>query len=220
MDRVVVRRGAPAVIGRENRFGMRRRRVGRRRCLYRGRQQPERVDIAVLVVCMAHAQVDKCIGLLAERGDRISLGDLGVPRDCVRAEVLECHGVTVGGADGDRLPARWNGADEADRAGRGRAHGGSRGSTDVDAAVLAAGVGIVSQDEGSKYRPVDGPGPGERGLHADLERDEDRKQPGEAFHGAPPRCQCCEHDQLNKPVDPLSSPTTVTLCKESCAKYP
>jgi hypothetical protein len=48
--------------------------------------------------------------------------------------------------------------------------------------VLAAGVGIVTKDEGSKHRPVDGPGPGERGLHADLERDEDRKQQGEAFH--------------------------------------
>jgi hypothetical protein len=47
--------------------------------------------------------------------------------------------------------------------------------------VLAAGIGIVTKDEGSKHRPVDGPGPGERGLHADLERDEDRKQQGEAF---------------------------------------
>jgi hypothetical protein len=192
MDCVVMRRGAPAVTGRKNRFGMRRRWVGRRWCLHRRRQQPERVDVAVFVVCVAHAQVDECIGLSAERGDRISLGDLGVPRDRIRAEVLESDCVAVGGADGDRLPARWDGADEADRAGRGRAHGGSRGSTDVDAAVLAAGVGIVSQDERSKYRPVDGPGPGERGLHADLERDEDRKQPGEAFHGAPPRCQCCE----------------------------
>src|SRR6185295_13288241 len=122
-------------------------------------------------------------GLLAERGDRISLGDVGSSRDRVRAEVLECDCVAVGRANGDRLPARWNGADKADRAARGCAHGGSRGTTDVDAAVLAAGVGIVSQDERSKYRPVDGPGPGERGLHADLERDEDRKQPDEAFHG-------------------------------------
>jgi hypothetical protein len=114
MDRVVVRRGAPAVTGRENGFGMRRRWIGRRRCLHRGRQQPERVDVAVLVVCVAHAQVDECIGLRAQRGDRISLSDLGVPRDRVRAEVLECHGVAVGGADGERLPARWDGADEAD----------------------------------------------------------------------------------------------------------
>jgi hypothetical protein len=48
--------------------------------------------------------------------------------------------------------------------------------------VLAAGIRVVTKDEGSKHRPVDGPGPGERGLHADLERDEDRKQQGEASH--------------------------------------
>jgi hypothetical protein len=48
--------------------------------------------------------------------------------------------------------------------------------------VLSACVRIVTEHEWSKHRPVDGPGPGERGLHADLERDEDRKQQSEAFH--------------------------------------
>jgi hypothetical protein len=51
--------------------------------------------------------------------------------------------------------------------------------------VLPRGVGIIADVEWSKHRPVHGPGPGERGLHADLEREEDRKQDDETFHRLP-----------------------------------
>jgi hypothetical protein len=96
--------------------------------------------------------------------------------------VEERDGIAVGGSDRECLAACGHAPGEGDRAGSGSAYRRSGIRADVDAAVLAAGVRIIPQDEGSKHRPVDGPGPGERGLHADLERDEDRKQRDQAFH--------------------------------------
>jgi hypothetical protein len=48
--------------------------------------------------------------------------------------------------------------------------------------MLPTGVRVVAELEGSYHRPIHGPGPGERGLHADLEREEDRKQDDETLH--------------------------------------
>jgi hypothetical protein len=167
---------------RGNGIGVGRRRIGRSRRWYLRWEQSKRVDVGIVVARPSHAEVDEGIGALSDRCDRGSFCHVGAARNGVGAEMLESDRVAVGGADGDRLPARRDGAGEADGPRGGRAHRRSGRSTDVDAAVLAAGGGIVTQDEGSKHRPVDGPGPGERGLHADLERDEGRKQQGEAFH--------------------------------------
>jgi hypothetical protein len=154
-----------------------RRRSGRQR-----RQQPERIDIAVRLIGLADAEIHVRFARVSDRRDDVSLAHRQPPGDRGRTEALQRHGVPVGGANRDRLSAGRNGAGEADRSGCRRMHRRPGGSADVDAAVLAAGVGVVTKDEWSKHRPVDGPGPGERGLHADLERDEDRKQKGEDFH--------------------------------------
>ena len=182
LEVMVVLRRPSAVCRRGDRIGIRGRRGGRVERGNRRWEQPQRVDVAVFLAGTAYPEVDEGVGSLPDRRDGGSFCDVAAGGDGVGAEMLERDRVAVGGADGDRFPARRDGAGEADGARGGSAHGPPGGSADVDAAVLAAGVRIVTQDEGSKHRPVDGPGPGERGLHADLERDEDRKQQGEAFH--------------------------------------
>jgi hypothetical protein len=196
-----------------------RGRLVRRRSRRQRGQEPERIDVAVRLVGLADAQVDVRLGCLSNRPHDVSLAHRERPRDRGGTEALQRDGVTVGGADRDRLPTRRDDAGKADRSGCRRAHRRPGRSADVDAAVLAAGIGIVTKDEGSKHRPVDGPGPGERGLHADLERDEDRKQQGEAFHRhssslsnlrtstsvarRPPRCQLGRQLSSSSYSDPL-----------------
>ena len=51
----------------------------------------------------------------------------------------------------------------------------------VFAAMVSSRIGVLAKRERLQHRPVHGPGPGERGLHADLERQEDRKQ-DDALH--------------------------------------
>jgi hypothetical protein len=136
----------------------------------------------VRLVGLADAQVDERFSALFDRPRDVSLLYRGPTCDGDGPEALQRDCVTVGSADRDRLPARRHGAGKADRAGCRSTHWRPGRSADVDATVLATGVGVVTKHEGSKHRPVDGPGPGERGLHADLERDEDRKQQDEGFH--------------------------------------
>jgi hypothetical protein len=186
----------------------------------RSRQQPERIDVCLWVAGLTHAEIDVRLGGLVDCGHDVPLGHLATPRDRIGAEVLKRHGVAVKRADGDRLSTRRDGAGEGDRAGDRRVNGSSRRCADVDAPVLAGGVGVLSQDEGSKHRPVDGPGPGERGLHADLERDEDRKQQGEAFHRhSSSLSKLRTARKANRAPSLLSSKATVTLCKACCARF-
>ena len=95
----------------------------------------------------------------------------------------ERDGIAIRGLDRDRAARAGDAAREGDRARSRSAHRSACRSADVDTAMLATGVRIVAEHEGSKHRPVCGPGPGERGRNADLERDEDRQQRDEVFHG-------------------------------------
>lgn len=163
-----------------SRVGVDRGRI--RWCRRRGRQQAERIHVPVGVARRAHAEVDVRLRRVADGRHDVALGHRASAYRRIRAEMLERGGIPVGRSDRDRPTAGRDSAGEADGSGDRRAHRCACGRADVDAAVLAAGIGVVTKDERSKHRPVDGPGPGERGLHADLERDEDRKQQGEAFH--------------------------------------
>jgi hypothetical protein len=94
----------------------------------------------------------------------------------------ERDGETVWGGDRHRAAGPGQAAGEGDRPARGRPHRRIGPSPDVEAAVLSARVRIVTEREWSKHRPVHGPGPGERGRNADLERDEDRQQDDDSLH--------------------------------------
>jgi hypothetical protein len=118
----------------------------------------------------------------ADGADGLTLADRRAAGDADRPEMDERHRIPVGGSDGDHAPADGHRPGEGDRAGGRRAHSRFRRSADIDAAVLAAGVGIVAEHEWSKHRPIHGPGPGECGRSADLEREEDRKQDDETLH--------------------------------------
>jgi hypothetical protein len=132
---------------------------------------------------------------------RRAFGHAGAPLDCERPEVEERDGVPVRSLDRERPPTSWNRPCEGDCPRGGRAHRAAGGGADVDAAVLTTRVGVVAEIELSKHRPVHGPGPGERGLHADLEREEDRKQDDEALHRLfPPRCQFWKLNERSSPA--------------------
>ena len=66
------------------------------------------------------------------------------------------------GADRQTEPLARQPARVGDDPGGRSAHVGPRRCADVDAAVLATGVRIVTHDERPEHRPVDGPAPGSR----------------------------------------------------------
>ena len=79
------------------------------------------------------------------------------------AELEQRHRVAVGGLDRQRAAASRDRAGERDGAGGGRADVGAGGSADVDSAVLAGRVLVLSEREWPQNRSVGGPGPGDRG---------------------------------------------------------
>jgi hypothetical protein len=88
----------------------------------------------------------------------------------------EGDGIAVAGGDRQRAATAGNRSGEVDDARRrGYDRRASRGA-EIDAAMLSTGVRIVSERKWSEHRPVHGPGPGECGRRAGLEREEDRKQ--------------------------------------------
>jgi hypothetical protein len=118
----------------------------------------------------------------ADLADDGALLDPGRPRDADRSEVDQRDGQAVGGPEGERATAARDRAGEAHDPGDGSPDGDARLAAYVEAAVLSSGVGIITELEGSKHRPVHGPGPGECGRRAGLERDQDRKQGDHASH--------------------------------------
>jgi hypothetical protein len=152
--------------GRDDRLG-RRCRSGRRRRATRG-QEGERVEVALVVVAAADAEVDvglagDRVGALADRSDALALRDVRAARDGDGSELQQRDGEPVGGPDRDRAAAVRDRADEADVAGDGRAHHRADRPADVDAAMLTAGVRVRAERERSQELPVDGPGPRSRG---------------------------------------------------------
>jgi hypothetical protein len=114
--------------------------------------------------------------------DHGAFGHVSARRDADRAEMEEGDGVTVAGRDRQGAAAAGNRPGELDDAARrGHDRRASR-RAEIDAAMLPGGIRIASVGKCSKHRPVHGPGPGECGRRAGLEREEDRKQQAHA-HG-------------------------------------
>ncbi|HKO74657.1 MAG TPA: hypothetical protein VJU01_05035 [Gaiellaceae bacterium] len=130
-------------------LGLYRSRVVGSRGRRRRGQKPDGIDVPVRLVGLPDPQIDVRLGGLSHRPHGVSLPDLEPLRHGIGTEALEGDREAVGGPDGDRLPARGHRAGEADRAGGGRTNGRAGRRADVDASVLAAGVGIVAKDEGS-----------------------------------------------------------------------
>jgi hypothetical protein len=172
----------------------RRHRIGSRP----GRQQRQRIDVPVRVGRVPNAEVHVRLAALdisarADRADDLALVDLGAFGDADRAEMDERHRPAVLGAYGQAQALPRQATGERDDAGGGRADVGARRSSDVDPAVLPAGVRVAVEDEGAQHRPVDRPRPGrsargqhQRGEQRDQERVARPENHGRAeYSGAP-----------------------------------
>ena len=125
------------------------------------RQDRQRVDVSVLVGRDSYPQMHvgrRLLGLAARTDgpDDVALEDLLPPADGNGPEVNERHGVAVVGADRDGQASARNGACKADQPRRRCAHGSIRSRSDIDATVLAPGVGIASELNGCITGPSTG----------------------------------------------------------------
>ncbi|MGA9763027.1 MAG: hypothetical protein WBQ14_11470 [Gaiellaceae bacterium] len=84
------------------------------------------------------------VGRGRDRADGFSFAHDRVLCNPDRAQPDQRDGIAVGAADGDRAPVPGHGAGEGDRSGRGRAHARAGLAGDIDPAVLAAGIGVVT----------------------------------------------------------------------------
>jgi hypothetical protein len=136
----------------------RRSRVGRGprrrdgRCGNARRKEVERVDVPVRVGIESHAEMhvrslDLGVAAGADRADGVAILHGVALLRRRRAEMGQGHRVSVGGQDREGLAARRHGSGECHRSCNGRVHGRTGSAGDVDAAVLAAGVGIDSEHE-------------------------------------------------------------------------
>jgi hypothetical protein len=173
------------------------RRIGRRgrRRDRAGRQQPERVDVALLVRGPSDPEVDARDGRFrraaqAHRPDRRPLGDRVALSHDDRPEVDERDGVAVGREDRDAAPVGRQRARERHDARRRRPDGRAVRAGDVEAAVLPARIGVRAERERAEDRAVRGPRPGCR-LAAQGERE--------------------RRDQANR-KEPVHSCTSFVLC--------
>jgi hypothetical protein len=150
--------------GRGTRRRIRRR---RRRGDRTGRQQPERVDVALLFRGPSDPEVDARDGRFrgaarAHRPDRRTLGDRVALGHADRPEVDERDGVAVGREDRDAAPVGRQRARERHDTRRGRPDGRAVRAGDVDAAVLPTRIGVRAERERTHDRAVRGPRPGRR----------------------------------------------------------
>jgi hypothetical protein len=191
-------RGMPALLGRRRLLlrlpgGFRRPLFGRRRAYGRSgaalwRKKRERVHVALLVRGDSDAQMNvggpevRLPGRPHHADDRAFLHTRAAGHG-ERPEMNQGGRVAVARSNGDCEPAAGNRAGERDRSGCRGNHPLADGGSHVDAAMLAPGVRVAAIEcKWSQHRPIHGPGPGERGRHADLERKEDRKQGQDASH--------------------------------------
>jgi hypothetical protein len=133
------------------------------------RKEAEGIDVAVLVVGPANAEVDRT--LRPNRPDDASLGDVSRGPDVERAEVRERDGIAVWCAQAQCQPVSGCRSRVRDDAADGRENGPARIAADLDAAALAAGVRMAGiEGEGAQHRAVDGPRPGERARRHEEQR--------------------------------------------------
>jgi hypothetical protein len=163
-----------------------RRRRGRRSRSSRnrrgtGRQQRQRVDVALWIVGAPDAEVDvRHVDLrLARRTDRpnrLALGDAvaGAHRD--RPEMKQRHRVPVRRPDRQRAAVHREPTGERDSAIRRRTHGGACLCADVDPGVAVLAVLLPAEVEAAKHGTVGGPGPGRGGRRCRQAEHEDQKR--------------------------------------------
>ena len=181
LDRRWIRRGRSCVIARRRRARLGswlRRRLGSwlRHGLWRGlrcrwwsrhrtrRKQRQRIHIAVGIGGHPYSEVDVRNLVLrcptrADGAHRSSLTDDLALGDKDRSEMDECHGVPVARLDRHDLAVGSDGARKRDDPGRGRRDGGLVRGRDIDSAMLAAGVRIVSVHERPQDVTRSRPGP-------------------------------------------------------------
>ena len=139
-----------------------RRRLRRSRALRARRQEPQRIEVALLVGGLPHAEMHR--GIARARDER-ALRDRRPPRDGDRPELRERDRVSVGCAQRQRGAAPRHDARERHRPRDRRANLGAGGNGDGDAAPLPRRVrrGAVER-EPLDDRPVGRPAPrGRRG---------------------------------------------------------
>jgi hypothetical protein len=145
------------------------------------RQQGERVDVTLWIARLAQAEVDVRLrmGRHARRPD--SSDDRSLPHECPARdadgpEMQERCRVTERRLDREALPARRNRPCERDDT-LGRCNDRRTGRrTEVDAAVLAAGVRMGPiERERSQHGTVDRPGPGLRDRYGQHEYTDDQE---------------------------------------------
>jgi hypothetical protein len=161
------------------------------------RQQGERIDVSVGLARNAHAQVDVGVGdervvARADPGDDRSLLDDLPTRDEDLAELQERDRVAVGRQDRDRPAPAGHHPCEGDSSRGGRPHVGAELTADVDAAVLAAGVGVVAQDEGAEDGAVGRPRPALRAGH---EHECGHGREKHSPHRSPPEVELSDGDR-------------------------
>ena len=171
------------VVARDRR--RRNRIVFRRRVLDDGhglanRKQSKRIDVSVLLVRPANAEVDRA--LRADRPHHASLGDGRLGADVERAEMRERNGVAVGRAQAQRQTVSGGRSGVRDDAAYRRENGLARVAADLDAAALTARVRMSGiEGKGAEHRTVDRPRPGESPRGHQEHR-------SDAGHGQRPKC--------------------------------
>ena len=145
-------------------------------------QQRRRVDVALLLVRAADAEVHvrigrEGIGARPHPRDRRALGDHGATGHERLAELEQGDGEPVGRLDRDRATTLRDGADEGHEARHGCEHTRTDGRSDVDASVLSChGLGRDRERVRTQDRPLDGPRPGERDGGEGRRRDRERRE--------------------------------------------
>jgi hypothetical protein len=174
----------------------RRRRGGRSpgRCRRRARrQQGQRIDVSLRIARHARSEVHVRLRQLGHAArpngpNHRSFSHEGPAHHSDRPEVDEGGGVSERRLDRHRLAAGRHGPGKGHDSVRGSEYRATAGSAEIDAAVLAAGIGMrIVERKRPQHRAVDGPRPGASAGDGKRTRanEQDRKSP----HRFPPCCQ-------------------------------
>jgi hypothetical protein len=167
----------------------------RRRLLRTRRQQRQRIDVPLRLGGDADTEMnalDKVAARFRDRSHGLAFADARALGDRERGETDQRYGIAVAGANSHRAPASRDGARERHRAGRRRQHVRADLSRDIDAAVLPAQIGIVSEREAPHDRAAGGPGPASGRNRCDQrDQDEPKRDCCRAPHRNSFRCLFC-----------------------------
>jgi hypothetical protein len=200
------RRGRPGDSSRGPHRNDRRRRRNLGRRLLTGRRRPdrrdlgdgqqqERIQVPVRLRSPPHAEVNIRHGQLhnaarPDGSDEVALRDGRPAPHGGRAEMQERDRVAVLRLERNGSAAHGDGADEGDDSGRRGEHGCARWSADVDPAMLARRIRIVSEQERPQNRSLHRPGPTQsRRRHGERSRDRNADEQSNRHRAPSSRCQ-------------------------------